>query len=510
MLTTASPGKVPEQSRAYLHLTSEAHIKPFEAKFLSVTFHDAKGTHKDPSLKYLPPTLGFAPNQRVPALKQRVDGRQGTIDQDPEFIAFLEGETQPVTKPAALDASAEKPREKVKSTPLIDDLREKKAKKAVAAKTSKQAKDEKASEKAKGGKGATDGASGKGTKAEQATKDAVKAANKQANKAAAAAAASPAKQTGAQATERKRERVTPNAIKNMLQRDLGLQSPKRGGRQAQGNAIADASGPPSQGSGAATTAPAGASSPAAQNLRGGKSTRSPKSERKPPLTEKGNGQTGGAASQDGAKASNTAAPNILKKAPAAQPTPRGPRGKQTPQSNASPAASASSSPARTAAAPASKPQKPAPTPSPGATKAYLKHANASQGVNEPLLRAALAAFGPIKSLEIDKRKGTALAEFETPEGLKAAMGARSVPVAQGAVEVLEFKEKPAPAVRGGGMVGRGGRGGFAGRGGRGGMRGGAAAATTVAVQGASPAPAEPAGDSAPAKAAEKAAEKEGT
>lgn len=104
-------------------------------------------------------------------------------------------------------------------------------------------------------------------------------------------------------------------------------------------------------------------------------------------------------------------------------------------------------------------------------KAYLKHANASQGITEQLIVAALSTFGEVVKVDIDKRKGTALAEFKTPEGLKAAMSKRSIPVAQGAVEVLEFRDRPgqgggnraSPAatrgsanVRGKGRSGRGG------------------------------------------------------
>ncbi|KAJ9632524.1 hypothetical protein H2203_000929 [Taxawa tesnikishii (nom. ined.)] len=281
-----SPGKPSEQSRAYVHVTNEAYIKAFEAKFLSIAFQDAKGSHRDPNLKGLPPTLGFAPNQRIPNQKQRVDGRQGTIDQDPEFIAFLEAETQPVVKPAALDTATEKPKDKVTSTPLIDDLREKKANKAkaAAAKPAKPAraesKDDKAAEKktGKAAKVAGDGGAKGANKLEHATKDAVKVLNKQAAKARAASPA-PAKQAASPspAPDRKRERVTPNAIKNMLQRDLGLNQPsKRGAKQAA--AAAENTATSSQSGPAASTA----APQATGNQRNAKAPRSPKTERKTP------------------------------------------------------------------------------------------------------------------------------------------------------------------------------------------------------------------------------------
>ena len=141
-----APGKLPEQSRCYIHLLNEACVKQFEERFLNVVFLDKAGTHKNAELRHLPPTLGFATNQRTPLqAKQRADNRQGTIDQDAEFIAFLEAETQPVTKPSAVDGTDKAERVVMSSTPLIDDLREKKANKAKAAatKTDKKKEDEK-------------------------------------------------------------------------------------------------------------------------------------------------------------------------------------------------------------------------------------------------------------------------------------------------------------------------------------------------------------------------------
>ncbi|KAL8978376.1 MAG: hypothetical protein Q9205_006016, partial [Flavoplaca limonia] len=41
---------------------------------------------------------------------------------------------------------------------------------------------------------------------------------------------------------------------------------------------------------------------------------------------------------------------------------------------------------------------------PTATQAFLKHANPSQGITEPLLSEAFAAFGTVKSVEIDRKK----------------------------------------------------------------------------------------------------------
>ena len=131
------------------------------------------------------------------------------------------------------------------------------------------------------------------------------------------------------------------------------------------------------------------------------------------------------------------------------------------------------------------PTKATPVPS-TATQAFLKHANPSQGITEPLLGEAFAGFGTIKKVEIDKKKGFAYIEFAEPQGLHNAIKASPVKVAQGQVVVLERKTGPslqarnmrggspmmgnrggAPMTRGGRapMVPRGGRGGSMRRGG---------------------------------------------
>jgi regulator of nonsense transcripts 3 len=94
-------------------------------------------------------------------------------------------------------------------------------------------------------------------------------------------------------------------------------------------------------------------------------------------------------------------------------------------------------------------------------RAFLKHANPSQGITEPLLKAALEAFGPVEHVEIDKRKGVAYADFVDGEGLAAAIKAAKVDVAEGAVDILEYRPRNAHPgdVRGAGPMPRGGRGG---------------------------------------------------
>jgi len=118
-----------------------------------------------------------------------------------------------------------------------------------------------------------------------------------------------------------------------------------------------------------------------------------------------------------------------------------------------------------------------------------------------LIEQAMKAWGAIDRVEIDKRKGFAYVDFAEPAGLQKAMAASPVKIAQGAVQVLERKEKTARAPRlvppptGPARGGHAGRGGFAPRGrGRSGARGGGAhvgagpGPTTTTTDGAAPTP----------------------
>ncbi|KAF2162666.1 hypothetical protein M409DRAFT_26904 [Zasmidium cellare ATCC 36951] len=461
-------GKIPEQSRCYVHLVNEQVVKEFEARFLAVTFQDKAGTHKNSDLKNLPPTLGFAPNQRTPInAKPRADTRQGTIDQDPEFIAFLEAETQPITKPPALDSASAEQKEvekvEVKSTPLIEALREKKANKAKAAESKAEKKESKGHSRNDSKDGAASKKDGKDDKVtpqqkvEQASKEAVKALNKQVagkqqqNNQRPASPQQPQSKNGAQAKQKKDSK----------------QSPK------QQNAT------PNEPASTAKNAAAGAATAAAQNP-----------------TPRGPRQRGNA---EGIK-------KMLQKDLGIKPKPTPATQDKTEKS--SPQSPAPSSPAVMNAATNSKDQKPQPsstptgpastanakvptgpkqqqtsTPSPSTFKAYLKHANPSQGMTEILIQQALSQYGDVTNVTIEPRKGTAIAIFKDGESMKKAVEAKKVAVANGNVEVLEFKDRNAGSNRGGFRGGRGGA-----RGGRGG--GQVAAGNAAQTQAQAPAKAE--------------------
>ena len=419
-------GKVPEHSRCYVHVVKEACVAEFEKRFLEVVFHDKAGTHKNPDLKNLQPTLGFAPNQRTPLqqAKNRTDNRQGTIDQDPEFIAFLEAETQPITKPSALDITGsdkENEKKEVKTTPLIEDLRERKANKAKAAqakaeKAEKERKDKKGAEKEAEKEKTKDAKGNQQQKVDQAAKDAAKVLNKQ-----AAGKQQQAKQNASPAKTKKQA--------------TAQQSPK------QQNAAAVPPGP-------ASPAPQRGTQRQRGNAEGIKKMLQKDLGIKP--------KAEGAASSPASTSKVTSPTNSAPTTPTAQ-APATSKAGTSSKAAASPAPSQTATESKTSSPP---------------TKAYLKHANPSQGMTEMLIQQALAQYGEMSNVTIDPRKGTAIAVFKTNEGLKKALEAKKVTVASGAVEVLEFRDRGGGEGGGRGGGSGGGRGGFRNRGGRSGRGGG--------------------------------------
>lgn len=446
-----SLGKHPIQARCYLHLVNEACIKELEARFLEVVFHDKAGSHKIPELKHLPPVLDFAPSQRTPLnAKQRTDNRQGTIDQDPEFIAFLEAETQPIVKPAALDSvGVEKEKTEkidVKSTPLIEALREKKASKAKAAESKsdpkKEAKNPSRAENkdtAVTEKPAKEGKNQQQQKVEQASKDAAKAINKQV------------------ANKQQQAQQRPASPQQPQKKDV---APAKG-KKAQAVQDAKAKNGTAQQS-AAKTAPPASTAHAAQSP-----TSVPVVAARPPRQPRAN-------NTEGIK-------KMLQKDLGIRPKPAQAAQKtglqdatnrpSTPNASATASSKTHATPKPTAAPPTApkaqtqqKQQAAQPALAVSTTKAYLKHANPSQGMTEILIQKALSQYGEVTNVTIDPRKGTAIALFKDNVGLKKAQEAKKVPVANGNVEVLEWRDRGAPAAPRGGF--RGGRGG--GRGARGG------------------------------------------
>lgn len=450
-LTVFSPSKPSRPSRAYLRVTAESHVAPLSDKLRAVTFVDAKNTSKDAALLG-PPTLEFSPFGRVAGGRSRKDARQGTIDQDAEFIDFLESLTNPVVKPTNdVTGDGDAKEDKITTTPLIQFLKEKKANKAKDnAATSKSAKhgrgDTKESKTEKvqskkllsrADKEATPVAQ---TKSEKAGKETGKASNKQTQNTGKntpkVIAQSPKTNSPATPVEKKRERGNVSAAAKILQRDLGLAA--GGGRRRPAKGAAAESSTQTSDTAKAASQPA---------IDTGKASATPaKAAPSPKPTQ----------AKTDAKSTlpSGPAPNRQNKRNQKEPQTTAQNRTQSPATASAPTANQSSN-AKTSQNASPKPN---PTPSAGATQAFLKHANASQGITEPLLETAFTAFGKLSKVEIDKKKGFGYVDFENHESLKKAMAASPVKVAQGQVVVLERKSGTVVAQARGGNKAANGKG----------------------------------------------------
>ncbi len=476
-------------------------------------FEDAQNTFTDPVL-IGPPTIEFATYSRIPGGKQRTDARAGTIDQDPEFMSFLEELANPtVGRDSAAEAVAEVPltkSEKVATTPLVQFLKDKKASKNkdAAIKAAKKQESQSAKSKLlKDSSTSTEDVKKKGRdnkSVEKAAKEAVKILNREAVSKTAVGSSATGK-SGEDATgspklditkvpPRQRGTIVAAHIR-MLQRDLGL-SPSQAHRQVRRDT---ADGQKAEKAAAAEKAPS--ESVEISSFHTTKSTTIP--------TAPKGGASAATSRRSRAKASSTSGESEAIKQQATSSNASAPiqpsmvllKKSETPQQSSSTPTTST-----TKLAPAAIARRPPPVtvPSEGATQAFVKHANPSQGVTEPLLKEILEKFGAVSMVEIDKRKGFAYVDFVDTEGLKKAMAANPISVAQGTVQVMQRKgtslppeKKPqyqAPhAPRGG----RGGRGGAVGRrGGRGGGRGGVAFGQGGATESAKAPASTPAGPAA--------------
>ena len=479
-----SPAKPSKPSRAYFQLSKQDYIRALSDKVRETTFVDAKASVNDPALLG-PPSVEFAPYGRVPHNKPRKDARQGTIDQDPEFITFLESLTNPIPKsvPSEIPADVDNKKGEDKAvTPLIQFLRDKKANKikdpTVVVKNTKHSRQD--SKDNKTGHGfekktsvksekptpttptVVDKRSANAIRVEKIARDAARSATEQVKNmsrvassqmTAYPAVAKPASETTSQpvspapapnpapAPERKRERGNASGVARILQRDLGLGGNPAGRRRREGptNSAAVASGSSAKQDSAAV----------------------PPSK---PLPSKHIASSTATNALSPSPLSENPNPMVTVPATTSHTPPTGPASTR-PNFN-----HRSHPPTKPVIAPVTKPpvQSKQTAPAPTSTQAFLKHANPSQGITEPLLQAAFTPFGDLVSVTIDTKKGFAYMDFATPEGLQKAMAASPVKVAQGQVVVLERKV-------GGSSAGalRGGRGGAPpGRGGQTPMRGG--------------------------------------
>lgn len=370
------------------------------------SFQDARNTFHDPILLG-PPSLEFAPYAKTPGSRSRKDARQGTIDQDVDFIAFLESLTQPVARPAGVDAptDAEEKRKKetVMTTPLVQFIKDKKASKSKdgsgskskhsrAVKAVKESKQEKVQAKKllqRGDKDSTTSSDKKVKGEKPSSKESAKTAKASTSANAKAvkpkAPSNPIKEPSI-APERKRERGNTAVATKILQRDLGLSTPS--GRRR----------------GKVTMGDAAPSKDVASGESAVPSAVAPKKDPKPAKNTSTTSNTTRA--KDGEPSSLTETASV----PVKPPTKTSKGGKSKVLSTAK--------------------------------QAFLKHANPSQGVTEALLETAFSPFGAVTRVEIDKKKGFGYVDFAGPEGLRKAIAASPVSVAQSQVVVLERKENP--------------------------------------------------------------------
>jgi len=484
------PTKPSRPSVARLHVTKRDELLALSEAVRIAEWMDAKNTHNDPALISVP-VVEFSIYKKVPSDKKRTDGRQGTIDQDPDFMAFLEGLANPDTGKEAenTDHTVEENTkgEKPSTTPLIEHLRERaaKAKEAAAAKNAKHARQDSHSGKGKAAALALEEPKKKSREfksektAEKSTgkvsekpKESVKILSKraaaettvEAAKTAASQVQSAMASTPSEGPPKSR-RAGIAAAARILQRDLGLspgnahRKARQDAAKAEAEAKASASKEPAKETPVAVQEPTTPSSPVDP---------SPSTSSATVKTQAGSrrsrGKNRGAAGEDGHKAKSDVKtdPEVEKagELSSLSSVPAKPaiilmrkkdeRKENAPTSSTPPAPTASAS---TPAPPTTS--KPATTkqsastkkgssggsaPTPGATRAFIKHANQSQGVTEPLLREAMEAFGSVTTIEMDRKKGFAYVDFAESEGLAKAMAASPVSVAQTSVQVVERKE----------------------------------------------------------------------
>lgn len=371
-------------------------------------------------------------------------------------MAFLEGLANPDAQEKNTDISS-KP-EKVTMTPLVQFLKDKKATKTkdAAVKAGKKPENPKVKAKDHATSAAEESKkNGKPEKGvEKAAKEAVKILNRQASKTTSStpstqgspAASSPEKAMPkldvTRVPQNQRGAVIAAHIR-MLRRDLGLnptQARRQVNRDTADSLRAEAVERAATESSTSTSQPSISATPKAAQANGSRRSR-----------KAANEADQGKVAAPSAVA--TAPVTLLKKPEPTSTTPQVPTSAPIPQAPASRPANASS----------------------GIRQAFVKHANPSQGVTEPLLKEALERFGPISMVEIDKKKGFAYVDFADADGLKKAIAANPITVAQGTVHVMQrkaaaatprsgpapkasYKGPPPPAQRGNarGGVGRGG------------------------------------------------------
>ncbi|KAF9135158.1 hypothetical protein BGW39_004354 [Mortierella sp. 14UC] len=121
-----NPVKANTFARAYIYFKNEKAALEFQRAYHGHTFVDRNGNEGKAHVE-------FAPFQKIPREQRKADTKQGTIEEDPDYIAFLQSLTADPTdveKEMKLSGTEQLLKESAinpKSTPLLEALRAQKA-----------------------------------------------------------------------------------------------------------------------------------------------------------------------------------------------------------------------------------------------------------------------------------------------------------------------------------------------------------------------------------------------
>ncbi|EMD37045.1 hypothetical protein CERSUDRAFT_95309 [Gelatoporia subvermispora B] len=113
------------QSRAYIAFKNEEILATFSREYDGHLFRDKAGNESSAVVE-------FAPFQKIPSEKKKVDSRMGTIEKDEDYISFLESLNNPASKPADADTletliTSTQPPPHPTTTPLLEALKAEKS-----------------------------------------------------------------------------------------------------------------------------------------------------------------------------------------------------------------------------------------------------------------------------------------------------------------------------------------------------------------------------------------------
>lgn len=403
-----------------------------------------------------------------------MDTRAGTIDQDSEFMAFLEGLVHPIKEQGPeISTDVNSKQEKITVTPLVQYLIDKKANKSKEAALKSLKKQEAHSSKGKNVKDANLGPdeikNRRETKAEKlsnkASKEAVKILNRdiasKTHQASIRPTVSPTTEVTSPQSEV--EKLTPARQRGvamaahirMLHRDLGI-TPAKANRLVR-HETADALKVEKSAINEKNPSVKNTESSPTQNLviptapRGKLNSRNNRKNRGKGHSNKPD------CSISTSVTSRPQTPVVLLKKVETH--------KNIISSNNSDPISPLTPPTKPRrAGPSKKSQLIIPSVE-GIVQAFVKHANPSQGITEHLLRQAMEKFGEVTMVDFDRRKGFAYVNFLDSEGFKKAMAASPIPIANGAIQVMprkapvsqQEKKKTQQPPHGPSRGGRGGR-----------------------------------------------------